>query len=211
MSLSLPDFPQSTIKSFLELLYLGQTLFQNVTEYEKVVELGKQLGFAVPASGLSLASQEAPKAAKRPSTSTPQEGPKKKSRLSEDLPESPMTSDWYSCSSCDKKFGSKYLRKKHFKEVHEENSSGVSTENKKQCEICQEYFPLSGGWFTKHLKSCEAITTNHVDSIDIEEAKIEETDPNESSAACPKCGKVYAPHVLRHLKDHIGNFQILKI
>ena len=86
--------------------------------------------------------------------------------------------------------------------MHEENAGNLSLENKKQCEICHEYFPLSGGWFTKHLKTCEAMN-NHENTIDIEEAKIE-TEEQETSSTCPKCGKVYAPHVLRHLKDHIG-------
>ena len=216
MSLSLPDFATCTIMSFLELLYIGRTFFQDVQEYEKVVELGKHLGFAVPASGLSLVQEELPStsipsaksASKRPSIGTPEDQPvRKKSRSNPDEPmlESPLSNDWYHCSSCDKKFGSKYLRKKHFKEMHEENPGGLSLENKKQCEICHEYFPLSGGWFTKHLKTCEAMN-NDDDTIDIEEAKIEtiETEEQESSSTCPKCGKVYAPHVLRHLKDHIG-------
>ena len=73
MSLSLPDFATGTIMSFLELLYIGRTYFQDVQEYEKVVELGKHLGFAVPASGLSLDQEELPNiptaksAPKRPS------------------------------------------------------------------------------------------------------------------------------------------------
>ena len=87
--------------------------------------------------------------------------------------------------------------------MHEENAGNLSLENKKQCEICHEYFPLSGGWFTKHLKTCEAMN-NHENTIDIEEAKIETEEQQETSSTCPKCGKVYAPHVLRHLKDHIG-------
>ena len=86
--------------------------------------------------------------------------------------------------------------------MHEENAGNLSLDNKKQCDICHEYFPLSGGWFTKHLKTCEAMN-NHENTIDIEEAKIE-TEEQETSSTCPKCGKVYAPHVLRHLKDHIG-------
>merc|ERR1712223_568527 len=58
MTVSLPDFKKSTLVSFLELLYTGRTFFTANSDYEKVVDLGKQLGFSLPASGLSLVQSE---------------------------------------------------------------------------------------------------------------------------------------------------------
>ena len=172
-------------------------MLQNTPDYEKVVELGKHLGFAVPASGLSVVQVE-PEQRQRPkrrsvdSQSTPQ---RKKSKV-DDTPkvieiESPGTN--FQCSSCDKSFGSKYLMKKHVKEIHDEVIENI--ENKKKCEDCQKYFPTHGGWFTKHLKTCGAPNNESSNEIEIDEMKIE-PDLN----TCPKCGKGYAPHVQRFLK-----------
>ena len=152
----------------------------------------------MPASGLSCVQVEPEQRQvtrqKRRSVDSPSISQRKRSKVDEtpkviefESPGSNLT-----CSSCDKSFGSKYLLKKHIKEVHE---GILDSGEKKKCESCQELFPTSGGWFTKHLKSCRVPTNETSNDIDIDEVKIE---PEMNT--CPKCGKGYAPHVQRFLK-----------
>ena len=65
------------------------TIFQNNNEYENVVDLGKHLGFAIPASGLSFAQadyeeenvgQQAKSINKRKSMDTSTPKPRKRSK-----------------------------------------------------------------------------------------------------------------------------------
>merc|ERR1712223_122133 len=126
MSLSVPDFTKDTVLAFLELIYTGRTFFQNNYEYERVVDLGKHLGFAVPASGLTFVqgdyeeertNQRARNKRKSMDTSTPK--PRKRSKTTSTSVESePMeiqieaveTSPLpFTCAICHKNFASKYL------------------------------------------------------------------------------------------------------
>ena len=132
-------------------------VFQNNTDYEQVVDLGKHVGFSLPASGLSLVqTEDVPeepsqhgKNKRQPSSSTPIQT--KKARLAPT--EEPDISDvslnaeiiQHPCIKCGKAFGSKYLKKKH------ESTCGtqVALEGKEQCEKCGEYFTVQGGWLVK--------------------------------------------------------------
>ena len=126
---------------------------QNTSEYEKVVELGKHLGFAVPASGLSLAQEEIQNSSKQ----------KRRSTIDSNTPQ----------------------RKKS--RIYSETTPLNGT-NKKKCVDCNQFFPTSGGWFTKHLKTCGQVETmeESTNEIEIEETKF---DPEINASACPKCGK----------------------
>ena len=132
-------------------------VFQNNDNYEQVVDLGKHLGFSLPASGLSLVqTEDVPeepshrgKNKRQPSSSTPIQT--KKARLAPT--EEPDISDvslntevfHHPCMKCGKAFGSKYLKKKHEKDCGTE----VDLEGKEQCEKCGEYFTVQGGWLVK--------------------------------------------------------------
>ena len=204
MSLSLPDFTKSTVIAFLELVYTGRTFFnvspesfgfpttdsfiyiyiqfQSNTDYEKVVDLGKHLGFAVPAAGLSFvqgeydeeraqAQQKISNKRKSMDTSTPMRK-KSKTEIPEKINEiqvegfqaSPMP---FKCSICSLNFSSKYLLKKHAKDCFEvekpmeteqveetQNKSSEELSGKGKCENCGQIFSLNGGWLTKHQRTC---------------------------------------------------------
>lgn len=226
---------------------LLKNLFQSNNDYEKVVDLGKHLGFAIPASGLSFAQgdyeEPASQSRKRKSsidTSTPVVPARKKSRAESggDLgihSESPLS--LFKCQICQRTFNSKYLLKKHGKDCfdlsqnnHDQEASAVVDESvvdgKKQCDNCGEAFAVQGGWLTKHLRSClneSTIAEIMQDSTaeDAESASKKECPSCHKSFAtsggwytkhvakcqeksCQKCGKTYAPHVARHLDQHVA-------
>ena len=90
------------------------------------------------------------------------------------------------------------------------NVSTNSERNKKECQNCGKFYPTAGGWITKHLAKCllqsqpaDDLTTSATSNdtpIEIKDTTIEQKETN----ACPKCGKIYPPHVARHLKHHIS-------
>lgn len=211
------------------------------------MDLGKHLGFAVPASGLSFAQNDPDtnsttiRGNKRKSidTSTPI---RKKSRSDSTLEASNLEFSMFSCSLCHKNFASKYLLKKHAKDCYEVSTiEEIPTEEesgKKKCENCGESFAIKGGWITKHQNSCLSLTgvtqvethealpeipnknktetcekcqkdfpvqggwfTKHVAKCT---ANLNETLDENLGSKCPKCNKHYAPHVLKHLKNHIA-------
>ena len=90
------------------------------------------------------------------------------------------------------------------------NVSTNSDRNKKECQNCGKFYPTAGGWITKHLAKCllqpqpsddltTSVTSNETPS-EIKDTTIEQKETN----VCPKCGKVYPPHVARHLKHHVS-------
>ena len=140
--------------------------FQTNGDYERVVDLGKQLGFALPASGLSLVQTEVEaEVTKRgrnkrlhqsqpSSSSTPIH---KRSRLASSV-EDPNLSEVtlsetifnpFTCIKCQKTFASKYLTKKHAKDCLGPDAIDVSNDGKEQCEHCGNYFATQGGWLTR--------------------------------------------------------------
>lgn len=252
MSLSLPDFTKETVTAFLELLYTGRTYFTSNNDYEKVVDLGKHLGFAIPASGLSFAqgdfeeSRTVRNKRKSMDTSTPL---RKKSRTESvdtaatnappTATESPLS--LYKCQICQRTFNSKYLLKKHGKDCfdlsqnNEHNNESIPAASaaeedasggggKKKCDNCGESFAIQGGWLTKHLRSC--LNESTIAEI-IQESTAEDSESGSKKECqvchksfatsggwytkhvakcqkCHKCGKNYAPHVARHLDQHVA-------
>ena len=133
-----------------------------------MVGLGKHLGFALPASGLSLVQteeveqqQKQPVSKSRnkrihsqqPSNSTPIQNKKSKivaedPNLSEVTPLSETSFNQYNCEKCQKGFNSKYLMKKHIKDCLGPNTE-LSIDGKEKCNHCGEYFTTQGGWLRK--------------------------------------------------------------
>ncbi len=215
MSLSMPDFSKATVSAFVELIYTGRTFFMNNNEYEKVVDLGKHLGFAVPPAGLSFVHGDTGETDSSPmqnprligmnkkrksiDSSTPL-GNRKRSRTGDesnennDLNVTPLP---FKCSICHRNFNSKYLLKKHAKDCYElplipESAPPAPQEvkaeeegGKKECEKCGDSFAIQGGWITKHQRICSG-SQRRKSQDSANGSDIEKVEKKE----CPNCGKI---------------------